>query len=188
MLHHAASNVAIAAVSVLLHAGGDETAVGSCGRTATECVARAPEGKDPETHLAFTAGNDPEMLAAVHRMLGRSPAYRARSWGWVAWRGASASAADPAGDGGVGGAVGAAAGAAAATDTAPSPSSSATAAVGARIFRPESTKFYVRLISRCGGARGCNTSCFGFYLAAAGIPGGVAVGPVDLWLPGHLIT
>eukprot|EP00752_Nemacystus_decipiens_P002658 g2486.t1 len=128
VLHFAASIVATAAVGVLLEAGADETKVGSCGRNAMECVATAPKFSRSD------AERDPRSMAAVGRMLSRGPAYRARSWGWLAWQVSIPAGADPA---------------AGAADTATSPNSRPIAAVGVRIFRPESRKFYVRLIARC---------------------------------------
>ena len=135
MLHHAASNVAVAAVGVLLHHGAEETAVGSCGKTAMECVARAPDGRDPNMYFHSAAERDPETVAAVRRLLGRGPAYRARSWGWLAgqFSAAALASADPAGG---------------AADTAPSPNSRPTIPLDVRIFRPENAKFYVRLVAR----------------------------------------
>lgn len=131
VLHHAAWIVAIAAVNMLLQAGADETAVGSCGRTAIECLPGGPGAVGP---CSLDTQRDPEEVAAVRRMLGRGPAYRARSWGWLAEHPTTTVAsADPA---------------AGAAGMAPSLSSRPTAPVGVRIFRPESTKFYVRLIAR----------------------------------------
>lgn len=134
MIHHAVSHVAMAKVGVLLQAGADETALEtSCKRTAIECVGKAQEGADRV--LGFSE-KKPKEVAAVRRMLGRGSAHRARSWGWLVEQAAAATAAGPA------------AAAAATAATMPLSSSRPTAAVGVRIFRPESTKFYVRLILR----------------------------------------
>lgn len=126
LLHFAASIVAPTAVSILLKAGAEETAVGSCGRTAMECVATKP------LHGSF---DDEARVAAIRRTLRWGAAYRARSWGWLARQVSTTAAAGPAAG-------------SSATGVAPSPSSGLPTAVGVRVFRPASTVFYVRLISR----------------------------------------
>eukprot|EP00752_Nemacystus_decipiens_P002749 g2567.t1 len=77
VLHTAASYNALPIISVLLRAGADETAVVPTGETPHDAVGRNVDDDDNTR-----ATGDPVEEAAVHRMLARAPAYRARSFLW----------------------------------------------------------------------------------------------------------
>lgn len=73
LLHCGAGFCSVAAVSVLLASGADEAV-----RDAKERLPQDIIGADPRRERSMSRGQE----LAVRRMLGRGPAYRARSWAW----------------------------------------------------------------------------------------------------------
>ena len=137
MLHVASGYCNPAAVSALLEAGADERALDVKGHVPRDVLG---------TNLAQGVEMDLGKATAIHRMLQRGPAYRARSWAWPSGESGGA------GDGGDGrDPAGALAAAAAAAATAALPASSApkTSIVDVRIFRPrQDRKFFVGVVNR----------------------------------------
>lgn len=161
MLHYATGYCYLAAVSVLLAAGADETAQDFAELTPIECIGIEP---GPKANISLTPIVRGEELA-IRRMLLRGPAYRALSWAWPAAK------ADPAwGNGGGGnrdtrGGASSPASGVPKTPKGPKPptimkSTKATKAtkdpsipVGMKIFRPDeksssSRKFFVGAVGR----------------------------------------
>ena len=122
VLHHAAVSGTLATVSLLLAAGADETVVSVYGKTASEVVCASGGVRD----------KSPAEKAATRRMLARGSAFRARSWVWPV--------ADMKGD----------EDAASVADLVASASSSGAlhSALGVRVWRPASRKFFVKLMGR----------------------------------------
>ncbi|CAM9171807.1 unnamed protein product, partial [Laminaria digitata] len=79
-LHDGTGYCNAAAVSMLLGAGADETALDMEGLTPAEGIGL--NGQLLTTHLGLPYPMDQGQKAAIQRMLLRCPAYRARSWAW----------------------------------------------------------------------------------------------------------
>ena len=141
LLHFGARCCYPAAVSTLLEAGADETA-----RDANGWIPRDIIGVKVDRDVKRQVDQREEV--AIHRMLQRGPAYRARSW---AWPSTEAEDAGCSGDGST--ATTASAGAAAAVFVvlSPPPAMKTPRFLGGRISKPKeesSRKFFVRLVGR----------------------------------------
>ena len=124
MLHGAASVGHLATMSVLLAAGADEMAT------------TVDTGLSPYDYVVLcscsTVEKNPADEAARCRMLGRGPAFHARSWAWPASVSKDVVSTSPADCG---------------TSVFCSPRApKVPPSVGVRIYRPESKKSYVRLM------------------------------------------
>lgn len=73
VLHVAVASGSLATIHVLLAAGADDTSLNPDGKRASDVIGQSAEG-DP----------DPAQEAAIARILERGPAFRARSWTWLA--------------------------------------------------------------------------------------------------------
>ncbi|CAM9713991.1 unnamed protein product [Laminaria digitata] len=132
LLHYGAGYCCPAVVSILLEAGGDETA-------------RDPDGRIPgdvigvDIDLEFEPQMDRRKEVAVRRMLQRGPASRARSWAWPADAEADAGGSFDRNT------------AAAAVLSSPPAVKTPPVISSVRIFRPKeksSSKFFGRLVGR----------------------------------------
>lgn len=125
LLHYAAGYIVPSSVSVLLQAGADDTATDAAGQRAIDVIGTMDQENPPLSPLhprTPTRFRDPIKEAEIRRTLLRAPAFRAVSLAWPA--AAAARTAEPA-------------------PTAPPRRRRGTAAaLGVRVYRPESERFF----------------------------------------------
>lgn len=131
LLHYAAGYIVPSSVTVLLQAGADETARDDAGQRAIDVIGTMDPENPPLSPLhprTPTRFRDPIQEAEIRRTLLRAPAFRAVSLAWPA--AAAATTADPA------------------PTAPPRRRRGTTAALGVRVYRPESERFFAGLLWR----------------------------------------